>query len=112
MSNVKIFKHLQTGQTKIISTKFSFIAFFFPLLWLLFNGIWGLFFVFSFFAWGGSLLFAAAGNSNDIGLIWLIFIVIAIFELSMRIYLGKNASKLKEEKLISKGFIETNTIAH
>lgn len=112
MSNVKIFKHLQTGQTKIISTKFSFIAFFFPLLWLLFNGIWGLFFVFSFFAWYGSLLSAAAGNSNDIGLIWLIFIVIAIFQLSMRIYLGKNASKLKEEKLISKGFIETNTIAH
>lgn len=65
-----------------------------------------------FFAWGGSLLFAAAGNSNDIGLIWLIFIVIAIFQLSMRIYLGKNASKLKEEKLISKGFIETNTIVH
>lgn len=105
-ANIKVFKHPTTGNIKGVNLGFSVIAFLFPLLWLLFNGIWGLFFMLFIFAQIINVLFSVAGNANDEVFIIMIFMIFTVFQLSMRIYLGKNAGKLKEEKLLAKGFIE------
>lgn len=117
MANFKKY-HNVNGKEKEVKVGFSFTAFFFPIIWSLYNRLWGWATAcFAIFFITGSILSSSIesrvnyaisqggyGGQND-NTVLFAFLFWLVVQIAMRTYLGLNGNKFKEEKLIQRGFV-------